>query len=55
MNETDIDDYLRGQRDCKDGMDARVGQSSNYYNGYAIQYEAEQMLTEMNLRQETIH
>ena len=45
------DDYLKGMRDCKDGNDAKPGMSQDYYDGFGCQYEAEQSLTEMGLRQ----
>lgn len=46
------DDYLRGQRDCKDGIPQRAGQSPSYNRGYAAQYEWEQVMTELSLRKE---
>lgn len=42
----DAHDFLRGQRDCRDGVDHRVGQSSSYDRGYAAQYEWEQVRAE---------
>ena len=44
------DEYLRGQRDCKDGKPHKAGQSKDYNDGYGCQYEAEQMLTELGLK-----
>lgn len=45
------DDFLHGQRDCKDGVPHKMGMSADYHDGYASQYAAEQMLTEMGIRQ----
>lgn len=45
------DDYLQGQNDCKDGVPHEMGKSKDYHDGYATQYEAEQLLTEMGIRQ----
>ena len=42
------DDFLRGQRDCKNGMPHKSGQSESYDRGYGAQYEAEQIQTEMS-------
>ena len=44
------DDFLQGQRDCKDGVPHEAGKSKDYDAGYGSQYEAEQALTEMGLR-----
>jgi len=45
------DDYLQGMRDCKDGIPHKMGKSADYHDGYATQYAAEQLLTEMGIRQ----
>jgi hypothetical protein len=44
-------DFLKGQRDCKDGKPHKSGKSADYDRGYGTQYEAEAMLTEMGLKQ----
>ncbi len=44
------DDFLQGQRDCRDGKSHEAGKSDAYDRGYGTQYEAEQALTEMGLR-----
>lgn len=46
------DDFLQGQRDCKNGVPHEAGKSKDYDAGYGAQYSAEQMLTEMGLRNE---
>lgn len=46
------DDFLQGQRDCKDGVLHEAGKSAHYDAGYSSQYEAEQLATEMGLRNE---
>lgn len=42
------DDFLRGQRDCRDGIPSLPMQSEAYNRGYAAQYEKEQIATEMS-------
>jgi hypothetical protein len=51
MNKTEIDDYLRGARDCQRG-NLYPDQSPAYYKGYSIQYEKEQVMTELGLREQ---
>ncbi len=41
------DDFLRGQWDCQEGNQHQSGQSEAYDRGYAVEYEREQILTEM--------
>lgn len=43
-------EFMRGQRDCKDGKPHKPGQTEAYDRGYGAQYEAEQQLTEMGIR-----
>ena len=45
-------DFMQGQRDCREGIPHQSGKGEAYDRGYACQYEAEQCLTEMGLRQE---
>ena len=45
-------EYLRGQSDAKHGEDADINGCKDYIRGYALQYEAEQQLTDMGLRQD---
>ena len=45
-------EYLNGQRDCKDGVQHVEGKHPDYDAGYASQYEAEQLATELGLRNE---
>jgi len=40
-----INDFLQGQRDCKEGK-PHVSGSEDYDRGYRVQYELEQMETE---------
>ena len=40
-------DFLRGQRDCKEGKPHKPVQSEAYDRGYGAQYEKEQVQTEM--------
>lgn len=52
MTELDTEEFLRGQRDCKEGKMSALGASSDYCRGYSAQYEAEQMMTAMGLMQD---
>jgi hypothetical protein len=45
------EDFLKGQNDCKDGIAHQSGKGASYDAGYSAEYEAEQMLAEMGLRQ----
>ena len=40
------DDFLQGQRDCKNGVPQRRD-NDDYLRGYANEYEKEQIETEM--------
>lgn len=42
-------EYLRGQRDCKDGVEHKAEQSEDYDRGYGDQYSAEQVADWANL------
>jgi len=44
------DDFLRGQRDCKAGIEHK-DQGEGYNRGYATQYEAEQVQDAMGARE----
>ena len=44
------EDFLRGQRDCRDGKPHKAGQSRDYDRGYSAQYAHEQNLTALGLR-----
>jgi len=35
------DDFLRGQKDCQEGIPAKQQQSEDYQRGYAAQYQHE--------------
>lgn len=41
-----IEDFLKGQRDCKEGVEHKAGMSDRYNAGYSYEYEMEQMKTE---------
>lgn len=41
------DDYLQGMRDCKDGVPHKSGKSQDYDDGYATEYERQEVLTVM--------
>ena len=43
-------DFLDGQQDCANGEPHQAGRSDAYDRGYAAQYEAEQIQTEMEVR-----
>ncbi len=42
-NPIDVSEFMQGQRDCRDGVDHKAGQSDSYDRGYATQYEYEQI------------
>ena len=45
------DEFLRGQRDCKEGVAHKSDQSEAYNRGYATEYEKEQLDNELSLNQ----
>ena len=45
MTMQQITDFLKGQRDCEQGVEHKAGQSKFYDRGYSVQYEMEQVLT----------
>lgn len=48
MASLDADEFLRGQRDCKDGVPHKPGQSDSYDRGYSTEYEREQIMSELS-------
>jgi hypothetical protein len=46
-----IDEFLRGQRDCKDGIEHKSGGSEFYDRGYSYQYFIEQQQSERTQHQ----
>jgi len=44
----EFDDYAKGEYDCLHGHDALDNQSDDYYNGFADQYAAEQIATNIS-------
>lgn len=46
-----IDWFLKGQRDCKEGIPHKSGFGEYYDRGYAAQYELEQVTTHYGLSQ----
>jgi len=49
---SNIDEFLRGQIDCKAGVDHKAGQPEFYDRGYSYQYFVEQAQSERALRAE---
>jgi hypothetical protein len=43
----DANDYLRGMKDCQDGVPHKAGESADYDRGYSAQYTQEQNLSEL--------
>ena len=39
-----VDDFLQGQKDCKDGKPAKQNASDDYNRGYGAEYEIQQIL-----------
>jgi len=46
------EDFMQGQRDCREGKVHQGGMSPAYDDGFETQYIAEQLLADMGLRQE---
>ena len=46
------DDFLNGQRDCKEGVAHEAGKSKAYNDGYSAQYEFDQVRNEMGISRE---
>lgn len=44
------DDFLQGQRDCQAGIPHKPNMSTDYDRGYLVEYEREQVMTELSLR-----
>lgn len=41
-SELDINDFIRGQWDCSNGVPHQSGKSESYNRGYAAEYQKEQ-------------
>ena len=50
-----IDDFIKGQRDCAEGIPHKAGKSKSYDSGYSSQYTLEQIKTERSENNERIH
>jgi len=48
VTKIEFDDYAKGEYDCLYGHDALDSQSDDYYNGFADQYAAEQIATNIS-------
>lgn len=48
------DDFLKGQADCKDGKLADLKGNVDYNRGYAAQYQHEQNMTDLGIRNDRI-
>jgi hypothetical protein len=47
----EFDDFVRGQQDCRDGIEHKSGQSDKYDAGYSHEYQAEQILNHQSEKQ----
>lgn len=47
MGELNINEFIDGQRDCKEGVPHKPGMGESYDTGYGVQYELEQIHNEM--------
>lgn len=45
------DEFMRGQRDCAEGIPHQAGRSESYDRGYASQYEWNELQGEISERQ----
>ena len=43
-----VDDFLRGEKDCMDGIPHKEGQSEAYDAGYSSRYTHEQNMAELS-------
>jgi len=46
----DVHEFIKGQRDCRDGIAHKDGRGESYDRGYSAQYELEQINGAMNGR-----
>lgn len=44
----DIHDFVRGQKDCRNGVPHQSGKSESYDRGYSFEYEFEQIFSQGN-------
>lgn len=44
---SDFDDFIKGQKDCANGIKHKEGMSEEYNRGYSVQYELEQIRNEL--------
>lgn len=44
----DIQDFVRGQKDCRAGVPHVSGKSESYDRGYSFEYEFEQIFSQGN-------
>lgn len=47
-----IDDFTRGQQDAEDGHPSKHNQSKDYYSGYNLSYQAQQILDHQTEKQD---
>lgn len=43
MSDLNSNEFLRGQKDCRDGVGHKDGQHPDYDRGYRAEYEIEQL------------
>jgi len=44
------DEFLRGQKDCADGVPHKPNMGRDYDRGFMIEYEREQVISELSRR-----
>ncbi len=53
-SDNNIFEFIKGQRDCRNGAPHQAGHTESYDNGYSFQYHLEQVLSERS-KQSAIH
>lgn len=44
----DINEFIDGQKDCRDGVPHKAGMSESYDRGYSVQYELQEIQSRGN-------
>ena len=50
LSDINMDEYLQGQTDCKNGVIHEAGKHADYDFGFSMQYQHEQNLSEASER-----
>ena len=47
----DVFEFARGQKDCRDGLPARIDESRDYQRGYGFEYEMQEIKSNTGRKQ----